>query len=79
MSLCWVAFLLFAGCNAALENTQALNVSQRCTEDTNTFLWEINQDKPKEYAVLSKCCWLLKDFFFLYVKLVTTTTILTKI
>uniref|UniRef100_A0A3B4UWV0 O-acyltransferase like protein-like n=1 Tax=Seriola dumerili TaxID=41447 RepID=A0A3B4UWV0_SERDU len=27
-------------------------VPQRCEEDTNTFLWEINQESPKEYAVL---------------------------
>uniref|UniRef100_A0A3P8TIP1 O-acyltransferase like n=1 Tax=Amphiprion percula TaxID=161767 RepID=A0A3P8TIP1_AMPPE len=27
-------------------------VSQRCMKDTNAFLWEITQDKPKEYAVL---------------------------
>ncbi|XP_039635368.1 O-acyltransferase like protein isoform X2 [Perca fluviatilis] len=47
-----VTFLLFAGCSVALENMQALTVSQRCTEDTNTFLWEIIQDRPKEYAVL---------------------------
>ena len=51
-----VTFLLFAGCSVALENMQALTVSQRCTEDTNTFLWEIIQDRPKEYAVLSKYC-----------------------
>lgn len=56
MGLGWVVFLLLAGCSVALENTQALMVSQRCLEDTNTFLWEINQDRPKEYAVLSKCC-----------------------
>lgn len=62
MALGWVAFLVFAGCSVALENTQAPTVSQRCTEDTKTFLWEINQDRPKEYAVLSKCC--LKYFFF---------------
>ncbi|KAM7392714.1 hypothetical protein PAMA_007710 [Pampus argenteus] len=48
----WVSFLLFAGCNAVLENTQAWTVSQRCMMDTNTFLLEMNQDKPKEYAVL---------------------------
>ncbi|KAG8010776.1 O-acyltransferase like protein [Nibea albiflora] len=52
MALSWVAFLVFSVCSVALENTQASTVSQRCTEDTNTFLWEINQDRPKEYAVL---------------------------
>ncbi|XP_044030924.1 O-acyltransferase like protein isoform X2 [Siniperca chuatsi] len=51
MSLGWVAFLLFAGCSVTVENTQAFTVSQRCMEDTSTFLWEINQDRPKEYAV----------------------------
>ncbi|XP_045923316.1 O-acyltransferase like protein-like isoform X1 [Micropterus dolomieu] len=35
----------------SVENTQALNVSQRCMNDTNRFLREINQDWPKEYAV----------------------------
>nr|XP_040053785.1 O-acyltransferase like protein isoform X1 [Gasterosteus aculeatus aculeatus] len=52
MAPCLVAFLLFAGCSAALENKQATTVSQKCSEDTDTFLWEINQDSPKEYAVL---------------------------
>lgn len=64
MVLGWVVFLLLAGCSVALENSQTLTVSQRCLEDTNTFLWEINQDRPKEYAVLSKCCWLLKGFSY---------------
>ncbi|KAI3362236.1 hypothetical protein L3Q82_012560, partial [Scortum barcoo] len=52
MCLGWVVFPLLAGCSVALENTQALTVSQICLEDTNTFIWEINQDRPKEYAVL---------------------------
>ncbi|CAJ1070709.1 O-acyltransferase like protein [Xyrichtys novacula] len=52
MALIWVVFLLSAGSSLALGNKQALTVSQRCMEDTDTFLWEINQDKPKEYAVL---------------------------
>ncbi|KAF3849194.1 hypothetical protein F7725_015691 [Dissostichus mawsoni] len=51
MAPSWMVFLLFAGCSKALENTQASTVSQKCTEDTNTFLWEITQDRPKEYAV----------------------------
>ncbi|TNN85281.1 Nose resistant to fluoxetine protein 6 [Liparis tanakae] len=38
--------------SVALENKQASAVSRRCTEDTDAFLWEINQDRPKEYAVL---------------------------
>lgn len=53
MALVWVVLLLFAGVCVAVENTQAL--SQRCEDDTNTFVLEINQDRPKEYAVLSKC------------------------
>lgn len=65
MALGWVVVLLsFLGCSVAQENLQAS--SQRCVEDTNTFLWEINQDRPKEYAVLSKSCWLLKGFFWMY-------------
>uniref|UniRef100_UPI0037E86879 O-acyltransferase like protein n=1 Tax=Semicossyphus pulcher TaxID=241346 RepID=UPI0037E86879 len=52
MALTWVGFLLFAGCSAALENMQGFTVSQRCMEDTKSFLLEINQDRPKEYAVL---------------------------
>ncbi|KAF0031579.1 hypothetical protein F2P81_016134 [Scophthalmus maximus] len=35
-----------------LENTLNYTVTQRCEEDTNAFLWEINQERPKEYAVL---------------------------
>lgn len=68
MALGWVVVLLsFLGCSVAQENLQAS--SQRCVEDTNTFLWEMNQDRPKEYAVLSKCCWLLKGFFRMHVDL----------
>uniref|UniRef100_A0A3B4FGK3 O-acyltransferase like n=1 Tax=Pundamilia nyererei TaxID=303518 RepID=A0A3B4FGK3_9CICH len=52
MILHLVAFLLFVGGRGAVENTQTLTVSQRCLEDTNTFLREINQDEPKGYAVL---------------------------
>ena len=63
MALGWVVFLLLLGGSEALESSQVFNVSQRCMNDTNTFLWEINQDEPKEYAVLSKCCCLLQNFF----------------
>ncbi|KAF7670418.1 hypothetical protein LDENG_00124730 [Lucifuga dentata] len=52
MALGWVPIILFLGCSVALERTQALNVSERCRKDIDSFLWEINQDKPKEYAVL---------------------------
>ncbi|KAM4527682.1 O-acyltransferase like protein [Odontesthes bonariensis] len=52
MAFGWVVFLLLVGGSEALESSQVFNVSQRCMNDTNTFLWEINQDKPKEYAVL---------------------------
>ncbi|KAK2819266.1 hypothetical protein Q5P01_024827 [Channa striata] len=51
MALSCVVFVLLAGCSLALETTQALTVSQRCEEDTNTFVREINQSRPKEYAV----------------------------
>lgn len=59
MILHLVAFLLFVGGRGAVESTQTLTVSQRCLEDTNTFLREINQDEPKGYAVLSKWLWFL--------------------
>ncbi|XP_018517863.2 O-acyltransferase like protein [Lates calcarifer] len=52
MALGCVVFFLLAGCSSALENTQASTVSQRCKEDTNTFLSEMNHERPKEYAVL---------------------------
>ncbi|XP_042364974.1 O-acyltransferase like protein isoform X1 [Plectropomus leopardus] len=52
MALRWVAFLLFGGYSAAFVSTKTWTVSQRCAEDTNTFLWEIKQDRPQEYAVL---------------------------
>ncbi|XP_037547925.1 O-acyltransferase like protein [Nematolebias whitei] len=48
----WVVLFLLVGVCGALENLQTCNSSQRCMKDINTFLWEINQDKPKEYAVL---------------------------
>ncbi|XP_030599191.1 O-acyltransferase like protein [Archocentrus centrarchus] len=52
MALRWVVFLLFVGRTGAVGNGQTLTVSERCMQDTNTFLWEINKDEPKEYAVL---------------------------
>lgn len=61
MALSWEVVILFVGLSAALENRQAL--SQKCLTDTNAFLGEMNQTRPKEYAVQSKCCWLLKRFF----------------
>uniref|UniRef100_A0A3Q1IX09 Nose resistant-to-fluoxetine protein N-terminal domain-containing protein n=1 Tax=Anabas testudineus TaxID=64144 RepID=A0A3Q1IX09_ANATE len=51
MALRCVLFCLVAGCSTALENTQTLNASQGCEEDTDTFLREIKQSSPKEYAV----------------------------
>lgn len=54
MALGWEVVILFVGVSAALENTQAL--SQKCLTDTNAFLGEMNQTRPKEYAVQSKCC-----------------------
>lgn len=47
----WEMLILFAGFSAALENTQAL--SQQCLMDTNTFLWEMNRTRPKDYAFQS--------------------------
>uniref|UniRef100_A0A8D2ZZL5 O-acyltransferase like n=1 Tax=Scophthalmus maximus TaxID=52904 RepID=A0A8D2ZZL5_SCOMX len=52
MALIFLVFLLFAGTSLELENTLNYTVTQRCEEDTNAFLWEINQERPKEYAVL---------------------------
>ncbi|XP_074547071.1 O-acyltransferase like protein [Halichoeres trimaculatus] len=52
MALVWLVFPIMAGFCFALENTPGLTLSQSCMEDTDTFLWEINQDRPKEYAVL---------------------------
>ncbi|XP_029024489.1 O-acyltransferase like protein [Betta splendens] len=51
MALCCMLVFLFVECSVAMENTQALTTSQRCEEDTNTFLGDINQNSPKEYAV----------------------------
>lgn len=63
MALSSVIICLFAGCCLALENPQVFIVPQRCDEDTNTFLWEINQETPKEYAVISKCFCLPFAFY----------------
>ncbi|XP_063745918.1 O-acyltransferase like protein [Eleginops maclovinus] len=51
MALSWMVFVLYVGFSKVLQNTQASTVSQKCTEDTNTFLLEITQDRPMEYAV----------------------------
>ncbi|XP_030004245.1 O-acyltransferase like protein [Sphaeramia orbicularis] len=52
MVLDLVVLLLCSGCSSALdEQTQATAVSPRCLEDTNTFLLDMNQHAPKEYAV----------------------------
>lgn len=59
MALRWVVLLLFVGCRGAVENKQTVTVSERCMQDTNTFLWEINKDEPKQYAALSKCMCIL--------------------
>lgn len=67
MAFCYVLYFLLAACSLAVENTQALTASQRCEEDTNTFLREINQNSPKEYAVSSKCFCLLKAFSYVHV------------
>ncbi|XP_061658016.1 O-acyltransferase like protein [Syngnathoides biaculeatus] len=57
MALGCVSLFLLADLtsSALLKTTQPflnLPVSQKCATDTDTFLWEIRQDKPKEYAVL---------------------------
>lgn len=48
----WVAVLLLAWGCAAQDSSQSL--SERCAKDTRTFLRELNQERPAEYAVLSK-------------------------
>uniref|UniRef100_A0A8C5EYU3 O-acyltransferase like protein-like n=1 Tax=Gouania willdenowi TaxID=441366 RepID=A0A8C5EYU3_GOUWI len=50
MALRQVVMLLLVGICAALGMGTA-SVVQTCKKDTDTFLWEINQDKPKQYAV----------------------------
>lgn len=54
----WELVILFAVCCVAMGITQAL--SQNCMEDTNTFLWEINQEKPTDYAAQSKSWYIFK-------------------
>uniref|UniRef100_A0A3P9K6D5 O-acyltransferase like protein-like n=1 Tax=Oryzias latipes TaxID=8090 RepID=A0A3P9K6D5_ORYLA len=45
----WVVVLLLV--RSAVTQEEAFVLSKRCMKDTGTFLWEIQQDKPKEYAV----------------------------
>uniref|UniRef100_A0A672HPR3 O-acyltransferase like n=1 Tax=Salarias fasciatus TaxID=181472 RepID=A0A672HPR3_SALFA len=52
MALGQAAFLLLVWGCVAVENAPASAVSQRCMMDTDTFLRELKQDRPKEYAVL---------------------------
>ncbi|MEQ2277215.1 hypothetical protein XENORESO_021857 [Xenotaenia resolanae] len=52
MALGWIVFLLLVSGSVALGNLHNYNVSQRCMRDINSFLWDLNQDEPKEYAVL---------------------------
>ncbi|XP_053267638.1 O-acyltransferase like protein-like [Pleuronectes platessa] len=51
MALGFLVFFLFAVSSLELETTEALNVTKKCEEDTNTFLWELTQERPLEYAV----------------------------
>ena len=41
-------------CFLFLSIAEALNVSHRCMQDTQTFLLELSKDKPAKYAALSK-------------------------
>ncbi|XP_056875368.1 O-acyltransferase like protein isoform X3 [Takifugu flavidus] len=50
MVLDWVAVLLLAWGCAAQDSSESL--SERCANDTRTFLRELNQERPAEYAVL---------------------------
>ncbi|XP_008422732.1 nose resistant to fluoxetine protein 6 [Poecilia reticulata] len=52
MALGWLVFLLLVSGNVVLGNSLNYSILQRCMKDVNTFLWELNQDKPKEYAAL---------------------------
>ncbi|XP_060926685.1 O-acyltransferase like protein-like [Limanda limanda] len=51
MALGFLVFFLFAGSSLELETTQVIHVTTKCEEDTNAFLWELNQERPQEYAV----------------------------
>lgn len=52
MALDWMVVLVLAWACAAQNNSETL--SQRCKNDINTFLRELNLERPEEYAVLSK-------------------------
>ncbi|XP_032424958.1 O-acyltransferase like protein isoform X1 [Xiphophorus hellerii] len=52
MALGWLVFLLLVSNSVALGNSLNYSILQRCMKDIDTFLWELNQDKPKEYAAL---------------------------
>uniref|UniRef100_A0A3B5KSJ0 O-acyltransferase like n=1 Tax=Xiphophorus couchianus TaxID=32473 RepID=A0A3B5KSJ0_9TELE len=52
MALGWLVFLLLVGNSVVLGNSLNYSILQRCMKDIDTFLWELNQDKPKEYAAL---------------------------
>lgn len=68
MARSYVLFFLLAGCSLAQENKQTLNTSRECEEDTSTFLREINQSSPREYALTSKCLCLLKALSYVHVR-----------
>ncbi|KAM9820951.1 O-acyltransferase like protein-like [Neosynchiropus ocellatus] len=48
MAVGLLLLLLSTGCITALMKQ---NVTERCLMDTNSFLWELEQNRPKEYAV----------------------------
>uniref|UniRef100_A0A3B3TX83 Nose resistant to fluoxetine protein 6-like n=1 Tax=Poecilia latipinna TaxID=48699 RepID=A0A3B3TX83_9TELE len=52
MALGWLVFLLLVSSSVVLGNSLNYSILQRCMKDVDTFLWELNQDKPKEYAAL---------------------------
>ncbi|XP_035996607.1 O-acyltransferase like protein [Fundulus heteroclitus] len=52
MAFGWMVVLLLVSDSVVPGNSQNYTVSQRCMKDINTFLWDLNQDKPKEYAAL---------------------------
>ncbi|KAM8871897.1 O-acyltransferase like protein-like [Synchiropus picturatus] len=47
-----VLLLTVVSCCSALAEPQKQNISNKCMRDTNSFLWDLNQDNPKEYAVV---------------------------